>query len=281
MRGPAEPRRGLSLSELNIIPDGAILIRDGRIAEVGPTRRLENLAGARGATEIDAFGRVVMPGFVDSHTHLVVSCADDPDAARRIRASTGHRIEFQTRAYLEAMARHGTTTVEAKTGCGPDESAENKLLRVLFALRGHPLDLIPSFLCRLPHTGAPAAAEWVLSELLPKIHRRKAAHFADLVCNGDPLLVSVYDRYLEAARTLGFRCKIHADNLRPADAVELAVRHRVTSIDHLEHATALDTHRIGGARLLATLLPLATFQYGGARPPARQLIEDGAALAIA
>jgi imidazolonepropionase len=281
LRGPAEPRRGLSLNELNLIGDGAVLIRDGRIAEIGPTRRLENLAGARGAIEIDACGRVVMPGFVDSHTHLVVPCSDDEGTARRVRSSTGQRIEMRTRSHLEAMARHGTTTVEAKTGCGPDESAESKLLRVLSALRRDPLDLVPSFLCRLPHTDAPAAAEWVLNELLPKIHRRKTARFADLVCNGDPLLNSVYDRYLESARTLGFGCKIHADNLRPADAVELALRHHVTSIDHLEHATPEDARRIGAGRLLATLLPLATFQYGGARPPARQLIDSGAALAVA
>ncbi|MBS1854256.1 MAG: amidohydrolase family protein [Acidobacteria bacterium] len=275
------PRRGLSLNELNVIGDGAVLIRDGRIAEVGPTRRLENLAGARGAIEIDASGRVVMPGFVDSHTHLVVPCSDDDDTARRVRSSTGQRIELRTRAHLEAMARHGTTTVEAKTGCGPDESAESKLLRVLCALRRDPLDLVPSFLCRLPHAGAPVAAEWVLSELLPKIQRRKTAHFADLVCNGDPALVPVYDRYLDSARTLGFACKIHADNLRPADAVELAVRHRVTSIDHLEHATVEDARRIGAGRLMATLLPLASFQYGGARPPVRALLDAGAAVAIA
>lgn len=258
-----------------------MLIRDGRIAEVGPTRRLENLAGARGATEIDASGRVVMPGFVDSHTHLIVPSSGDDEAVRRVRALTGQRIELRTRTHLEAMARHGTTTVEAKTGCGPDESAESKVLRVLSALRRDPLDLVPSFLCRLPHANAPAAAEWVMGELLPKIQRRKTAHFADLAYIGDPSLVGAFDRYLESARILGFGCKIHADNLRPGDAVELALRHRVTSIDHLEHATAEDARRIGAGRLMAVLLPLASFQYEGARPPVQALIGSGATLAIA
>src|SRR6185436_5784286 len=97
------------------------------------------------------------------------TAADDEHAARLVRTSTGQRIEAKSRAYLEAMARHGTTTVEVKTGCGPDESAEIKLLRVFSALRGDPLELIPSFLCRLPRENAAQAAGWIVDELLPKI----------------------------------------------------------------------------------------------------------------
>src|SRR5947209_98026 len=171
------PRRGLALNELSIIPDGALLIRDGVLQEVGSTRRVENLAQARDAVEINAAGRVVMPGFVDSHTHLVFPqggpwTEEHDDAARVVRASTGQRLEAKSRAHLEAMARHGTTTVEAKTGCGPDESAESKLLRVLSALKDDPVEVIPSFLLRLP-TGRDGccsgdAAQWVIEELLPK-----------------------------------------------------------------------------------------------------------------
>jgi len=109
------------------------------LVEVGPTRRLENLAEARDATEIKAVGRVVMPGLVDSHTPLAfpaVGMSDDHNlAARAMHSLTAHRLEFRARAYLEAMARHGTTTVEVKTGCGPDDSAESKVLRVRSALR--------------------------------------------------------------------------------------------------------------------------------------------------
>jgi imidazolonepropionase len=97
---------------------------------------VENLASARGATIIEAAGRVVMPGFVDSHTHLTFPSAppDDLEAARRVRTSSGQRIEARARTSLASMARHGTTTVEVKTGSGTDESAECKLLRVLAAL---------------------------------------------------------------------------------------------------------------------------------------------------
>ena len=194
MRGPKGPRRGPLLNELNAIQDGAILIRDGMIAEVGPTRRLENLADARRAEIIEASGQVVMPGFVDSHTHLVLPAAtpDFDRAARLVRSSTGQRIEARARTYVEAMARHGTTTVEVKTGCGPDESAESKLLRVVSALTGDPLDLVSTFLCRLPPFEAAEVAAWVTGELLPKVHRRKTAQFADLECSADASLVPVY-----------------------------------------------------------------------------------------
>src|SRR5438105_4472639 len=221
MRGPKGPRRGLALNELGIIPDGALLIRDGELLEVGTTRRVENLAEARNAVEISAVGRIVMPGFVDSHTHLVFppfsqGAQNDDDAARAVRASTGQRLEAKARAYLEAMARHGTTTVEVKTGCGPDESAESKVLRVLSALKQDPVEVIPSFLFRLPpdQDGGctiRAATAWVLDELLPKIRKRGVAHFADVAWDCDPEHYQYFDRFLRVARGLGFGCKIHAD----------------------------------------------------------------------
>jgi len=283
LRGPREARRGPDLNELNPIVDGSVLIRDGLIVEVGPSRRLENLAQARDALVIEAAGRIVMPGMVDSHTHLAfpAAAADDGEAARMVRSSTGQRIESRSRAYLAAMARHGTTTVEVKTGCGPDESAESKLLRVFSSLRSDPLDLVPSFLRRFPHENVPAAASIILTELLPKIHRRKGARFADIACNGDLALLPYYDRYLETARSLGFACKVHADNQHPGEAVALALRHRVTSIDHLEHCTTEDALRLGASKVMTTLLPNSSLFGGSGGAPARALIDSGAAVAIA
>jgi imidazolonepropionase len=267
LRGSPEPRRCGSFNEVTAIPDGAVLIRDGVIVEVGPTRRLENLAGVRHATEIDASGRVVMPGFVDSHTHLTFpsSPGDDLEAARRVRTSSGQRLEARARTFLASMARHGTTTVEAKTGSGADESAEYKLLRVHSALQGDPLDVVSSFLCRLPHENAMAAVEWIAAELLPKIQKRKIAHFADIVCNGDPENLPLYELYLQAARRLGFPCKVHAGSGQAKEAITLGMRHGATSIDHLEQATAED----------------ACFHERGPQAPARALIDSGAAVAIA
>jgi imidazolonepropionase len=285
LRGSPGPRRGPALKDLSVIHDGAVLIRDGIIIEVGPSRRLENLAQAREAIEINAAGRVVMPGLVDSHTHLVFPPAgvhDHDRATRAVRSFTAQRLELRARAYLEAMARHGTTTVEVKTGCGPDESAESKILRVLSSLRYNPLDLIPSFLFRLPanlngNTGA--AAEWMMAELLPKIRRRGVAQFADLAWDADPKLTVYFDRYLQCARKMGFSCKVHADHQSPALAIEMALRHRVLSIDHLEHADDSGVTKLAEAGIIATLLPCASAGNGCA-PPARALIDAGVPLAL-
>src|ERR1022692_3250281 len=200
MRGSKVPRRGAELEELGIISDGSLLIKDGVIDQVGPTRRVENLTAARGAVEISAVGRVVMPGFVDSHTHLMFPPPYPAGEARREHQSavkllltmTGQRLAWRGRAYLKAMARHGTTTVEAKTGCGPHESAETKVLRVLAALQGKPLDIVATSLFRIPPAGdsSPesdaAAAEWMCGELMPKIRRRRLARFADLEWDPEP-----------------------------------------------------------------------------------------------
>jgi len=286
LRGTNGPRCGPYLRDLSVIQDGAVLIRDGIIVEIGPTRRLENLAQAREAVEVNAAGRVVMPGFVDCHTHLVFPPAgmqdDDDRATRAVRSFTAQRLEFRARAYLEAMARHGTTTVEVKTGCGPDENAESKILRVLSSLRYNPLDLIPSFLFRLPaslngDTGA--AAEWMMSKLLPKIRRRGTAQFADLAWDADPRLTPYFDRYLCSARDLGFACKIHADQQSPANAIDMALRHQVLSIDHLEHADASLAAALAKAGIIATLLPCASPGIGST-PPARALIEAGVPIAL-
>jgi imidazolonepropionase len=290
MRGPKGPRRGLALDELNIIADGALLVRDGVLLEVGPTRRVENLALSRDAVEINAAGRVVMPGFVDSHTHLAFpllgsGSGENGEAARAVRSNTGQRLEAKARAYLEAMARHGTTTVEVKTGCGPDESAESKMLRVLSVFRQDPVEVIPSFLFRLPHhgngdTNYQEAADWVLRELLPKIWKRGVAQFADVAWDSDPQSHQYFDRYLQVARGLGFPLKIHADHREPLRALAMAVDHAVVSIDHLEHATAEEAAMLGPAGVIATLLPCASYR-DDRDAPARALVDAGTAIALA
>ena len=283
-------RRGGSLRDLGIISDGAVLVRNGVIQEVGPTRRVENLLGARQAIEINAAGRVVMPGFVDSHTHLAFPLAGRPgepakSGAPSLRSTDTARLTVRARTHLDAMARHGTTTVEVKTGCGPDEAAETKLMRVFRALSGGPIELVPTFLFHLPGDDLEgthnAAAEWVAAEFLPKLRQRKLVRFADLAWNPDPLYYLRFSRYLHAARRHGFPCKIHADQTSAADAVRMALDHLVVSIDHLEHATREHAARLGESSTIATLLPSAAFQSDSPFAPARALIDSGAAVALA
>ena len=292
LRGPKGPRRGSALEELAIIHDGSLLLRDGVLQEVGPTRRVENLALARDAVEINAGGRVVMPGFVDSHTHLLfpsVGLADSEMAAgaRSLRSTTGLRLETKARLHLEAMARHGTTTVEVKTGCGPDPSAELKILRVLASLKQKPLDIVPTFLLRLPHADFwaderwPVLEEWIGTEFLPKIRRRSLARFADLYWQEDAGLGTSGGQYLDLARHIGLGGKVHAEVPSPGAAVALAAEHQAASIDHLENASADDAAVLGRSETLATLLPGASFHRDGRYAPARTLIEAGGAVALA
>src|SRR4051794_32182865 len=124
LRGPAGPRRGSALKELSVIRDGAILIRDGVILEVGPGSRVESLAAARKAKEWDATGRVVIPGFCDSYAHL---CG--PWFSQPLNALSSKRLETQSRAAAAACLRHGTTAIEAKTGLARNEEGELKMLR--------------------------------------------------------------------------------------------------------------------------------------------------------
>lgn len=274
------------MRELAIIPDGAILMRNGLIEEVGPTRRVENLHQARGAQVIDATGKVVMPGFVDAHTHLMFpprvgeaepdAIIDVERAARSLVSITAQRLAARGRVWLDMMARHGTTTLEAKTGCGPNESAELKVLRVLGVLNNGPLDIVTTYLFR---AGTAEDAERVCTEFLSTLDRRRLARFVDIQWDTDmarrPLLV----RFLDAAQNLGFACKIHADQHSCTGAVSLAVEYGAASIDHLEYATLDNARILAVSGTVATLLPYASFRRGH-NAPARLLIERGVAVAL-
>ncbi len=267
------------------MPDGALLIRDGTIAEVGTSRRVENLAAARQAVEINAAGRVVMPGFVDSHTHLLfppprAAPSDDADAVRLLHSTAAYRMEARAREYLEAMARHGTTTVEVKTGCGLDGGGEWKLLRSAATLKGGPIEVVSTFLLRLKGGGG-TGPDTAVREFLPRIKRRRLAEFADIAWDCDAGRHDACAAYLSAARRLGFGRKVHADADCVRPAVVAAIQQFASSIDHLEHASPDVARLLGGCPTVATLTPATSFLGGGPDAPARALIEAGAAVALA
>ena len=200
LRGPNTPRCGPDANELNIIADGSLLIRDGVLQQIGTTRRVENLKEARFAVEINASGKVVMPCFVDCHTHLAYPPPGVPEeeraeATRVLIAATGKRTTARWRDHLEAMARHGTTTAEIKTGAGPDALADFKLLRMLSKLKCGPLDIVTTFLFRLPSADSRGESECdeftdlVCRELLPKIRQRKLARFAEVAWSPFPATI--------------------------------------------------------------------------------------------
>jgi imidazolonepropionase len=260
LRGPAGPRRGAALGELGIVPDGAVLLRGGKILEAGPSRRVENLALARGAHEIDATGRVVMPGFVDSRTQPVSALA-----------LPARRLEARAQSVLDGMARHGTTTVGASAGGGLDSSEVLAALRALNGLNGRPLDVIPD--C---HVAAPAGAEAICTELLPLLARRKLAQMVSVNCEALGELVA--RRILEQAHNLQFRTTVCAKASAACICLAIEVQAAAVVLHRLDSAGIPD---LSLARPVCTFIPPNIHRRRLDGAPARVLLEAGAAVALA
>lgn len=305
LRGPEGPRRGTDLRNLGIIQDGALLVVDGFIREVGPTRRLENLAEARYADELNASGRVVMPGFVDSHTHLVSGPARLIDyelnvagasreeivtaggglraIAKTIQQSSAYALEAHASHVLAHCIRHGTTTVEAKSGYGVGEPGELKILRTHAALGKRYRDLVSTFLATVPNCEwGDNALDWLCDCMLRLVQRRKLATFADICCGEGHFPIDAGRRYLSAAKRLGLGLKVHAGGHLAAAAVELAIEMGATSVDHAICLGDRSIELLAASNTIATLLPGPTFYlHRAAYPAARKLIDRGAAVALA
>jgi len=288
MRGPAKARRGSLLNDPGLIHDGSVLIRDGLVEEVGLTRRVENLKAARDAVEISAAGRLVMPGFVDSHTHLAFpppgrAHTGTASALNAVKTSSAKSIANQMRQCLQAMARHGTTTVEVKSGCGGGPRAELKLLRALSLVNREPVDVVATFLLCLAAVGpdpAEAAVEWACGEFLPLLHRQGLAQFADIEWSPGESRQKLIRRYLETADRIGLGCRVHAAGAGPKEAAALACDLRIDAIDHLEQIVVGELGGMVASGPVITLLPGLAFHTGGCPAPARALLENGAAVAL-
>jgi imidazolonepropionase len=293
------------MRELAVIEDGALLIADGVITNVGPSRRIENLASAKSAEEINASGRVVMPGFVDSHTHLIAAPprvseyrtagVSDSTLGRKamqfnveyVRRSSASALEHQAKKILQGFLRHGTTTVEVKSGYGLDETGELKILRAISHLSQAGINVASTFMA--PHAAAPdfsgssdAHVEWIRDHLLPKVKQRKTAQFADLYCDPAGFNLGQATELLLAARRLGFAIKLHAENTTRMGSVRMGVEMGAVSVDGLNHADEADAIVLGQSRTIGVVMPGPVYQgYASRFAPARQLIDKGAPIALA
>ncbi len=307
-QGPL-PRRGAALRELRIVRDGALLTQEARILRVGPTRELEAESRYLRAREIDCRGRVVMPGFVDCHTHLVFAGSRVEDferrirgmayeeivragggimlSARRLRQATVSDLVKQSARFLDGFAAHGTTTVEVKTGYGLDLANELKMLEVVRKLRRRtPIELVPTLLAAhaLPPEYARRRAyiNLMARRLIPLVTRKKLAEFVDCFCDRGAFSVEECRTLLKAGMQHGLVPRVHAEQLRHTGATRLAVELAAASADHLDNLNSGDIRALARSNVVATLLPGANFHLGLTKyPPARRLIDAGAAVALA
>jgi len=309
LRGPV-PRRGRALQDPQIISDGALLVRDGVILAVGPRRAIERAVEARRAKRLDLGGRVVLPGLVDSHTHLIFARSRVEDYAARIEGKTYEQIaragggilssvralrdapvsalKKRARADLARFAAHGTTTLEAKSGYGLDALAELKTLRLLRELHHEqPLDIVSTFLGA--HVVPPEFRgrandylDFLTRLLIPQVALEGLAEYCDVYCDRGAFNARQARRILNVGRECGLTPRIHAGQLSRAGGARLAVEVGAASADHLEHITRGDIRALAKSGVVATLLPGCEFHLGARDyAPARALIAAGAAVALA
>ncbi len=306
-----EAAKGDDMKRLNVIEDGAILIKDGIIQYVGnsnPLRQIYSLFG-KGATfkEIDAKGRVVLPGFVDSHTHLVFGGFRPDEFRMRLEGASymsimekGGGIQSTVNAtrkatvaelvenaewLLDRMISMGVTTVEAKSGYGLDYTSEAKMLAAIGRLAAKKkIEVVPTFL------GAHAVAEeykgrtaeyvdLIINEMLPKF--RKAAKFCDIFTEKNVFEIEDSRRLMKAAMAMGYKLKFHADEIVPLGGAELAAELGAVSADHLLHISDDGIKALAEKGTVATLLPLTAFALKENYAPARKMIDGGCAVALA
>ena len=309
--GAPRARRGLELRDLAIVTTGAVAVKAGRIERVGSHDALER--AFPDAERIDCGRGVLMPGFIDSHTHAIFGRAryeeqemraagvEYMEIARRgggihasvrdLRARGEDELFTLAKARLERLASHGTTTVEVKSGYGLTVEDELKTLRVIRRLQAElPLRIVPTWLGahELPleyREKANGRAEYLRileHEMLPVVVAQKLARFADIFCEPGVYTIEESRSLLRAAARAGLGVKLHADELSPSGGAELAAELDAVSADHLGAVSDAGIAALATSGTVATLLPHTLLFLGKARQaPARALVEAGAAIALA
>jgi imidazolonepropionase len=312
MRG-SSPRRGDALRNIGVVKNGAVLVRDGLIVVVGSRAKVEAHPLSRNAEPFEAGGRVVLPGFVDAHTHLIhaasraeeyelrIQGASYEEIAKRgggilnsvskLRRGTSEALKQRALLALREFAACGTTTLEAKSGYGLDVASELKILKLHQELGGEqPLEMVSTFLgahvvpqeFRGRLNGAERYIDVLIEKLMPEIAAQKLAEFCDVFCERGAFSLAQSKKLLEAGKRHGLRPRMHAEQLSHTGATRLAVSLGAASCDHLEKINAADMRALAKSNTVATLLPGCDFHLGLKHyAPARALIDAGAIVALA
>lgn len=300
---------GPELGQLSIVEDGALLVRGDHLEQVGTRSEIEKLIEAD--TEVvDAGKRVVMPGFIDAHTHPVFAGNRADEFEQRAGGATYQQIAARgggirstvakTRAasldelvkagarYAEWFLRCGTTTIEAKSGYGLTLEDELKILHAAKRLgQITPLQYVPTFLGAhdIPEeyeSRRAAYVELVINEMLPRVAEDQLAEYCDVFCEAEVFTVDESWRILSAARCHGLGLRLHADQLSLSGGARLAAELNAATADHLEHTDPTGIAALKAANVQPVLLPGSVYALGSNRyPPARKMIDAGLAVVLA
>lgn len=302
--------RGSKMSELLEIEKGCIAVTEGRITYVGADLSDSEL-GADGSEweKVDAEGRAVIPGFVDSHTHLIFGGYRPDEFSWRLkgdsymsimergggiqstvnatRETSQEDLKKKARIFIERMAQMGVTTVEAKSGYGLDTDTEEKMLDVIDELRKDedlPVSVVSTFLGAhaVPKEYKGRTEEYVdlvIKEMLPRF--KDKAEFCDIFTEKNVFEIEDSRRLMKAAKEAGYKLKFHADEIVTLGGAELSAELGAVSADHLLHVSDEGVKQMAEKGVVATLLPLTAFALKEPYAPARKFIEAGTAVALA
>jgi len=309
LAGPARPRVGVEMRQLGLLRDAALLIEDGRISTAGLYADMRDRIDVD-TTIIDAAGRLVTPGFVDAHTHLVFAGNRSAEFEKRIGGATYQEIAAagggiqstvaqtrqasedellaQARQHRDWMLRGGTTTLEAKSGYGLDHATELRILRVIARLAEEgPVRMVPTLLAAhtVPREFADRRAEyvqWIAEELIPEVAELGLARYCDVFCDDHAFTVAETRLVLEAAKRHGLGLRIHAEQFRPGTGAALGAELGAATVDHLETVTIETIGELKAAGVMPVLLPASVFCLGRDQySPARKMIEMDLPVVIA
>jgi imidazolonepropionase len=305
------PRRGKELSDLGLVRDGVLAVSDGRIVAAGPADSvMAEVRPAGGCREIDAGGAVVMPGFVDCHTHTVFAAYRLDEYEKRVQgvpyaeiARAGGGIAKSVADLrktdeatlfslslerLEGCLTHGSTTIEIKSGYGLDLENELKQLRVIRALsKACPALIVPTFLGAhaVPPEYRDRREEYiqlVVGEMIPAVAREGLAEFIDVFSEVGVFETSEAERILRAGVEAGLKARVHADELYDTSSAGMAVRVGAVSADHLKSISAEGVSLMAGSSVIGVLLPGTSFGLPSLHfAPARDMVDSGMAVALA
>ena len=301
----------LEESGLGIIRKGAITVKEGKIFWIGKTEELPKKFGlGKDGQEIDATGKVVMPGLIDSHTHLIFAGSREKEFEQRIqglsyleiaergggilstveatRKASFDELLLLGKKRLDRMLSKGVTTIEAKSGYGLSLQDEMKILKVMKALQEvHPIEIVPTFLGAhtIPREFRDARTRYIdllTKEMIPRVAQERLAEFCDVFCEEKAFTLEESKKILETGKGYGLKPKIHADQLSPGGGAELAAEVNAFSADHLEHISQTGIERMAEKGVTAVLLPGASFFLSMKKlPPAREMIQKGVYVSLA